>query len=48
MTSKKTDYTDDSSLASDNGIKIYSTKGLKKNIKITTMEDLEKHYKAKN
>lgn len=48
MTSKKTDYTDDSSLASDNGVKIYTTKGLKKNIKITTMEDLEKNEKIHN
>ena len=34
-------YTDDSSLASDYGAKITTTEGLKENIKITTMEDLE-------
>ena len=41
MNATRNNYTDDSSLASDNGTKITTTEGLKENIKITTMKDLE-------
>ncbi len=41
MNATRNNYTDDSSLASDYGTKIITTEGLKENIKITTMKDLE-------
>ena len=47
MNATRDDYTDDSSLASDYGEKITTTEGLKENIKITTMKDLE-NYKVNN
>ena len=39
--SKKIDYSDDSSLALENGVSIRNVIGLKENIKITTIDDLE-------
>ena len=41
MNATRNNYTDDSSLASDYGTKITTIEGLKENIKITTMKDLE-------
>ena len=39
--SHKIDYSDDSSLAHENGVSIKNVLGLKENIKITTIDDLE-------
>ena len=48
MNATRNNYTDDSSLASDNGTKITTTEGLKENIKITTMKDLENRKISSN
>lgn len=44
--SKNYNFTDDSTLAEANNIRIYNVKGLIENIKITTMSDLKKNYNS--